>query len=156
MSSPSLFKISPPQGYDFDDVGSPVDAELRPIWRISILSLALYKLSRSKTATIRKLHAIYSIISSSRRKELINIYSISQIDLEVRLDPLVDKAILLAVEEDLFSIADGEKISLTSSGEKLAEAIWSDEELMKTEKEFLKKYKVNTFSENKISNYFSS
>lgn len=151
-----IFDIKPPNGYSFRNVGSPVDPELRPIWRLSLICIILSKLSRSNRATIKKIQILCSIMSSERRMRLLEQYSVSEVDLEIRLDPLTDKAILLGIDESLLKLIDGEKVELSDAGRKLSDLIFSDESIMTKEKNFISLHKPNDFSESKTSNYFSS
>lgn len=156
MKDTDIFNKKPPNGYDFHDVGSPVDPELRPIWRLSLICIILGKLSRSNRAPIKKVQILCSIMSSSRRMKLLENYSASEIDLEIRLDPVTDKAILLGIDDSLLKLIDGDKVELTEAGLKLSDLIFEDDEVMAKEKWFINSHKPNDFSETKMSNYFAS
>lgn len=49
-----------PEKMTFSSVGAPVEPELRPIWRISLLVLILSKLCRGSTASMKKIQVLYS------------------------------------------------------------------------------------------------
>ncbi|WP_268640722.1 hypothetical protein, partial [Escherichia coli] len=58
-----------PKKMTFRSNGSPIEPELRPIWRIAIITLILKNLCRGSKSNLRKIQVIYSIVASKDKRE---------------------------------------------------------------------------------------
>lgn len=97
--------------------GSPIPPEIRPIWKISIIVLMLFKLCRSKKASPKKILVICSLMSSHKKmKLLLEDPTLNNALIEVRLDPSVDRAIDLGLGERLFVLDELKNIQLAERG----------------------------------------
>lgn len=138
-----------PEKMTFNSIGSPIEPELRPIWRISLLAIILKKLCRGSSANLKKMQVLYSLISSADKR--VRYFSEGAYgDINIRFDPLLDKAISLGLAEGVFSLDSAKSIVLTNKGVALSNKIYKDPTLFVFEKEFIEKYSKSEFSDKKI------
>lgn len=138
-----------PEKMTFNSTGSPVEPELRPIWRISLLAIILNKLCRGSSASLKKMQVLYSLIASAdKRSRYFSEGAFS--DINIRFDPLLDKAISLGLAEGLFSLDTAKSVVLTNKGTLLSKKIYKDSTLFILEKEFIENYSKSEFSDKKI------
>ncbi|MGX9240710.1 hypothetical protein ACWXVW_05265 [Pantoea dispersa] len=133
----------------FKSSGTPVDPELRPVWRISILVIILSKLCRGSTASLKKLQVIYAIISSHEKRESYLLKRLNS-EINVRFDPLLDRAISIGVGEGFFEFNSAKSVTLTKIGKSFSLYIYKCSELFVDEKEFLEHFSKTEFSDEKI------
>lgn len=149
----SLLETKPDFGYTFDAVGTPIEPEVRPIWRIALVTVILSILGRGGKANPRKLLVLSSIVSSERKRELLRPVldgKTSPLDLNIRFDPSLDRAIDFGIAEKLFALDSANNVELTEAGEAFAKKILADDDLFVTEREFLNQFKKSDFTENTI------
>lgn len=133
----------------FKSSGTPVEPELRPIWRISILVIILSKLCRGSTASLKKLQVIYAIISSHDKRESY-LFKRLNAEINVRFDPLLDRAISIGIGEGLFEFNSAKSVTLTKKGQSFSSYIYKCAELFVDEKKFLDNFNKTEFSDEKI------
>jgi hypothetical protein len=134
LDIPFIFKRRP----------SPVPGDLRPTWRIALILLILLN-SRSKKASLRKLHVVSWAARTSVNRELFIKYSKGEIakdEVIPRVEPSLNRAIDLARGEGLVSIDDGKNLALSASGLKAAEEINGSDDCLVEEKAFLSEIKT--------------
>jgi hypothetical protein len=133
LDIPFIFKRRP----------SPVPGDLRPLWRIALVLLILLS-SRSKKASLRKLHVIsWAARSSINRGRFIR-YSkgkIAKDEIIPRVEPSLNRAIDLARGEGLVTVDGGKSLTLSSIGLNLADEINRSEDCLIAEKQFLSEVK---------------
>lgn len=138
-----------PEKMTFNSTGSPVDPELRPIWRISLLTIILNKLCRGSSSSLKKMQVLYSLISSTDKRSRYSSEGACA-DINIRFDPLLDKAISLGLAEGVFSLDAAKSVVLTDKGALLSNKIYNDSTLFIFEKEFIENYSKSDFSDKKI------
>ncbi|CDG87327.1 hypothetical protein [Xenorhabdus bovienii] len=134
-----------PEKMTFSSSGSPVEPELRAIWRISLIVIILKKLCRGSSASQKKIQVLYSILSSSDKMGSYSKYGINA-ELNIRFDPLLDRAISIGLGEKLLEMDEAKSIRLTKKGNHLSEMIYSAESIFTLEKEFIGLYKKSEFT----------
>lgn len=106
----------------------PVFSNLRPAYKISIITLILHLNCRKNTAPLLNIHFFNWVLKSSslRNQVLIsNSYS-GNFSLDyIHLDPTVNIALKFAVGYGLITIMDKNKFALSSRGNVLASSILS-------------------------------
>ena len=138
-----------PEKMTFNSNGSPVEPELRPIWRISLLTIILNKLCRGSSSSLKKMQVLYSLISSADKRARYFSEG-AYADISIRFDPLLDKAISLGLAEGIFSLDAAKSVVLTDKGTLLSNKIYKDSSLFVFEKEFIENYSKSEFSDKKI------
>jgi len=134
LDIPFIFKKRP----------APVPGDLRPMWRISLILLILLH-SRSKKASLRKLHVVsWAARSPANRASFVK-YSKNEIakdEIIPRVEPSLNRAIDLARGEGLMTIDGGKNLLLSSTGLLAAEEINRSTECLMEDKRFLAEIKA--------------
>lgn len=138
-----------PMKMSFNSSGTPIEPELRPIWRISILVIILSKICRGSTASLKKLQVIYAVISSQDKREMYLLKRLKA-EINVRFDPLLDRAISIGIGEGILEFNSAKSITLTKKGNDFSSYIYKYKELFVDEKSFLDKVNKAEFSDEKI------
>ncbi len=118
---------------------SPLPADLRPDWRVSLLTLILNKCWGNR-ASLKQLHVLsWAMRSPVTRNTFLEFLTGSkEPDLPVvRFEPSLDRALNFAVGEKLMDTADGITFTLTAKGQSLANRILKGEDWFHPEKQFL-------------------
>lgn len=118
----------------------PIPVDLRPDWRLAIILLILYKCCRSSRGSLRKLHVLNWAIRTSEARSIFQQLvdgRISPVDVIVRYEPGLSRAIDLALGEGLVEKVDGDRIQLTQKGKKCAADIGGLSDCFEQEKIFL-------------------
>lgn len=118
---------------------SPLPADLRPDWRVSLLTLILNKCWGNR-ASLKQLHVLsWAMRSPITRSAFLGFLKGSkQPDLPVvRFEPSLDRALNFAVGEKLVDTADGITFALTAKGQSLADRILRTEDWFHPEKQLL-------------------
>lgn len=135
----------------FRQTGTPVEPELRPVWRISLIALILSLLSSGNKANAKKIQVLCSLISSSDKRQQYFLPAKDLLDnFNVRFDPLVDRAIDLGIGEKVFELDSSKSIKLTKKGLKFAKKIEFDKDVFINEKGFILKFKKSFFTDEVI------
>ncbi|WDV29748.1 hypothetical protein [Aeromonas caviae] len=146
-----IFDTAPKKGITFNYRGSHLDPELRPLWRISLLVLILIKLCSGNKANSKKLQALYSLVASEKKRLLYSSDINSHDFLNIRFDPLVDRAIDLGVGHLLFKLDDAKSIVLTTKGIAFGKRIEQDDNIFILEKQFMNQFKISHFTDKRIN-----
>jgi hypothetical protein len=125
--------------FDFAERPTPLSADMRPAWRISVLMLILRKCWGNR-ASSRQLHVLnWAIRTDDSRKFLDVMNGVLPPDrATVRFEPSLQRALAFAAAEKLCSRV-GDRIQLAARGEEFAQAIIADTTVLLEEKEFLQK-----------------
>lgn len=141
MSEPSSLDRLEQRGHrwTFNDRPSPLPAELRPVWRISVILLVL-RMSRAKSASLLKLHfATWALRDRALGEDLIR--SLETDDLAdaplPRIDPALNRAVDLAMAEGLMEIAGKKSLKLSEKGLSLSNELDNLSDCLVQEKELL-------------------
>lgn len=134
--------VPPAERFSFVERPSPLPADLRISWRLSLLLLML-RTSRAKKASLAKLHVINDAIrSASARERFQKILGgdASLVDWRVRVEPAFGRAINFLVGEKFAAwtkTSQRAALQLTKQGIEAAEKIASSEGILEEEKFFL-------------------
>jgi len=131
---------------DLDDVHfqfsrrpSPLPADLRAEWRLAVILLILKK-CWGERATLRQLHVLnWAVRTAKSRDAFIKILSHDRRldDPVVRFEPSLNRALALALAENLLLREPNGTIRLTEKGSKITEEIMRVSTCLVGEKEFL-------------------
>lgn len=149
-----IFDLVPKNGLKFNHRGTPLDPELRPLWRISLLILILSKLCSGNKANSKKIQSLYSLISSEKKRNAYLLYLVGECQSEsinIRFDPLVDRAIDIGVGYGFFELDSSKRICLTTKGISFEKRIESDPNLFLIEKNYMKQFKKSHFTDQVIT-----
>ena len=146
-----ILDITPKKGITFNYRGSHLDPELRPLWRISLLILILMKLCSGNKANSKKLQALYSLVASEKKRHIYSSKRNNNVSLNIRFDPLVDRAIDMGVGYGLFNLDDAKSIILTSKGTDFGKRVEKDSNIFIVEKDFMNKFKKSHFTDKRIN-----
>lgn len=132
--------------------------DLRPTWRIGLLSLLLSKCCRQQRSSLTRLHVLnWAVRSEASYEDLTALIEdkLSPDQLIVRFDPAFNRAIDFAIGEGLVKRVDGSRIELTEPGKTFAEAISMDAEVYVIEKKLIDVIKQKV-SETLVNNIFGA
>jgi len=132
----------------------PLPAEYRPMYKISMIVIILKYCCRGKTSNLLKLHLFsWALASEKNMKELRNyVTSNFKTDFSIwGIEPALNRALQLAVAENICEIVKGKNYKLTEKGDKFFELIQADHELFDTEKSFLSFIGKRHITENRIT-----
>ncbi|KAB1178932.1 hypothetical protein [Photobacterium damselae] len=146
-----ILNAIPKNGISFNYRGSHIDAELRPLWRISLLVIILMRLCSGNKANSKKIQALYSLVASEKKRKIYSSRSTNNEYLNIRFDPLVDRAIDIGVGHGLFKLDDAKSIVLTDKGISFGKRIEEDDNVFILEKNFMKQFKKSFFTEQRIN-----
>lgn len=149
-----IFDAPPKNRMTFNHRGTPIDPELRPLWRISIISLILMKLCSGNKANAKKIQALYSLVSSEKKRSayLSNIFDSGSVStINIRFDPLVDRAVDMALGDRMLCLDDAKSIKLTEKGLAFAKRIDDDNDIFIIEKKFIDQFNKSHFNDRVIN-----
>lgn len=146
-----ILDTAPKKGITFNYRGSHLDPELRPLWRISLLTLILMKLCSGSKSNSKKLQALYSLVASEKKRNLYTSDKNSHDSLNIRFDPLVDRAIDMGIGHLLFELDDAKSIVLTDKGVAFGKRIENENDIFILEKNFINKFKKSHFTDKRIN-----
>ncbi|MFB9869154.1 hypothetical protein [Vreelandella sulfidaeris] len=148
-----IFNSSPKNAMTFNHRGTPIDPELRPLWRISLIALILFKICSGNKANSKKIQVLYSLVASEKKRRSYRLIIEKEelnLSVNVRFDPLVDRAVDIALGEEIFILDASKSIKLTEKGLGFVKKIDSDSSIFTLEKDFLKLFSKSHFSEKVI------
>ncbi|MEP0354418.1 hypothetical protein [Paraglaciecola sp.] len=149
-----IFNSIPKKGITFNHRGAPLDPDLRPLWRISLILIILKKLCSGQKANSKKVQALYSLVSSEKKR---NAYPVSNNALastkpiNIHFDPLVDRAVDMGIGYDLFKLDDSKRVCLTDKGENFSKKIEADSHIFTVEKDYMSQFKKSHFTDKVIN-----
>lgn len=146
-----ILDITPQKGIAFNYRGAPLDPELRPLWRISLLVLIIMKLCSGNKANVKKLQALYSLVASKKKREIFLSPMDNHYLLNIRFDPIVDRAIDMGLGYSLFELDDAKSVILSDKGLAYGKRIEEDNCIFILEKEFMNKFKKSYFTDKRIN-----
>lgn len=132
----------------------PLPAEYRPMYKIAIIVMILKYTCRAETSNLLKLHLLsWALASQKNMMELKNyITSNFRSDFSVwGIEPALNRALQLAVAENICDIVNGKNYKLTEKGNKFFEMLNADKELFDLEKSFLIIIGKNTITDSRIT-----
>ena len=148
----------PKNGMKFNLEGTPIDPELRPLWRISLIVLILVKLCSGNKANPKKVQVLYSLVSSEKKRlayiDKTN-KSKRKYSINVRFDPLVDRAIDIGIGNNMFELDEAKSVKLTSLGLSYGKKIEKDTNIFILEKAFMSQFKKSYFNDKIINSLLS-
>lgn len=118
----------------------PLPAEYRPMYRIALIVMTLKYCCRAESSNLLKLHLFsWALASEKNMKELRDyIKTDFKTDFSVwGIEPALNRALQLAVAENICDVVRGKSYKLTPKGNSLFEMIEADKELFIIEKAFL-------------------
>lgn len=118
----------------------PIPADYRPMYKIALVVLILRICCRAETSTLLKLHLFSWALASDKNLFRLREYVTSnfQSDFSVwGIEPALNRALQLAIAENICEVVNGKKYKLTEKGFKFYEMISEDSELFEKEKSFL-------------------
>jgi hypothetical protein len=121
---------------------APIPGDLRPIWRVSIILLMVFRAGHGGSISLKKAHILNWAVRT-KQGEAILLRMISGErhlqDIPVRFDPALNRAIDFARGEGLLSVearTTGSVLALTEVGKNLADKLYDDESCFPSEKQF--------------------
>jgi hypothetical protein len=116
--------------------------DLRPEWRIGVTLLLLKICCRQNRSSYGRLHLLsWAVRTEKTRADFLRTAEgTSQPDtLLVRIEPSLNRAVNLAIGEELLKSVNGDRIELTTKGGVMAEAMLAHEGLFEVEKSFFRR-----------------
>lgn len=150
-----ILDTTPKKGITFNNRGSHLEPELRPLWRISLIIIIIIRLCSGNKANSKKLQALYSLVSSEKKRKLYNAYENNYTPLNIRFDPLVDRAVDIAVGHHLLELDEAKSIKVTNKGLAFGKRIEKDNNIFILEKDFMNQFKKSFFTDKKINDLIS-
>ena len=118
----------------------PIPADLRPGWRIGIILLLLIKCCRQQRSSFARLHVLnWGIRTRQSQEQLIQAVegNLSLNAVLVRYEPSLNRAVDLAIGEQLVNQVSGDHLELTALGLQMANNIDNRQDAYIQEKQFM-------------------
>jgi hypothetical protein len=119
----------------------PLPAEYRPMYKIALIVMVLKNCCRGEKATLLKLHLFSWALTSEKNMQELREYVSTNFQTEFSvwgIEPALNRALQLAIADNICEVIDGKSYKLTEKGLKFYEMINSDNDLFAVEKIFLK------------------
>jgi|SRR6185437_5450332 len=132
----------------------PLPAEYRPMYKIAIIVIILKLCCRGETSTLLKLHLFSWALASQKHMKELNDFIRSNYTNEFSvwgIEPALNRALQLAVGENICEIVYGKNYKLTEKGNVFFELINGDKELFEIEKSFLSSIGKNHITDGRIT-----
>jgi hypothetical protein len=132
----------------------PLPAEYRPMYKIALIVMILKYCCRAETSNLLKLHLFsWALASQKNMKELRDfVKSNFSTDFSIwGIEPALNRALQLAVAENICEIVHGKNYKLTDKGNLFFKMIKDDLELFELEKSFLSFIGKNQITDNRIN-----
>lgn len=140
----------------FNERPDAVPYNYRISYKIAQIVLILFKCGGRSSCSLVKISIIaMSLYTPNNQEVLIRLINNEATIPIIRLDPSINRALLIAIADALVVQMKNEKFGLTPKGKLLANKILNDPELMKDEKKFLDKISLN-LTEQKIESIIKS
>ena len=118
----------------------PLPAEYRPMYKIALIVMILKYCCRGESTNLWKLHLFSWALASEKNMKELRDYVTSNFKTDFSvwgIEPALNRALQLAVVENICDIVNGKNYKLTEKGNKFFEMITADKELFEIEKTFL-------------------
>lgn len=118
----------------------PIPAEYRPVYKISLLVLILKLCCRGEKANLLKLHLFSWALTSETNMNKLKDYVASNFTSDMSvwgIEPVLNRALQLAIADDICEMIDGRSYKLTEKGDKFYKMIKAETDLLTKEQEFL-------------------
>jgi hypothetical protein len=132
----------------------PLPAEYRPLYKIALIVMILKYCCRGETSSLLKLHLLSWTLASGKNMKEVRDYITSNFKTNFSvwgIEPALNRALQLAVAENICEIINGKNYKLTEKGGKFFEMIKADNALFDNEKAFLSVVGKNTFTDNRLA-----
>jgi len=132
----------------------PLPAEYRPMYKIALIVMILKFCCRGEASNLLKLHLFSWALASVKNMKELSDYITSNFknDFSVwGIEPALNRALQLAVAENICDLINGKNYKLTEKGNKFFEMIKSDMELFEIEKTFLTYIGKSQITDNRIT-----
>lgn len=132
----------------------PLPAEYRPMYKIALIVMILKYCCRGESSNLLKLHLFSWALASEKNMEELRDYVISNFKTDFSvwgIEPALNRALQLAVAENICDIVSGKNYKLTEKGNKFFEMIKADRELFEIEKTFLTFIGKNHITDSRIT-----
>lgn len=126
--------------FTFSNKPIPIPADLRPDWRVALILLLLSNCCRGKKISLKKLHVLnWAVRTNESRCKFLQLITgtVSPDDVLVRYDPGLDRAVDVALGENLVDRVQGDKIQLTAKGHSAAKFFIGIPDFLSEEQEFM-------------------
>lgn len=132
----------------------PLPAEYRPMYKIATIVMVLKLCCRAESSNLLKLHLFSWALTSEKNMKEIRDYITSNFKTDFSvwgIDPALNRALQLAVAENICDIFQGKNYKLTEKGNKFYKMISEDKDLFEVEKSFLSFVGKSKITDNRIS-----
>jgi hypothetical protein len=132
----------------------PLPAEYRPMYKIAIIVLVLKLCCRGESSNLLKLHLFSWALTSEKNMKELRDYVTSNFKTDFSIwgiEPALNRALQLAVAENICEIVNGKNYKLTEKGTRFYEMIKADNELFEKEKSFLAFMGKSHITDNRIT-----
>lgn len=119
-----------------------VPPDLRPEWRMSLLTVILATNCRGKRSSVARIHVLnWSLRNTRYQTKLLDFLkgNITGRDVIIRYEPEVNRALDLAIGEGLVVRLSGDRVRLAKRGVALVNDIESYEDCLTEERDFLER-----------------
>lgn len=132
----------------------PLPAEYRPMYKIALIVMILKYSCRAETSNLLKLHLLSWALASKKNMIELQSYVTSNFKSDFSvwgIEPALNRALQLAVAENICEIVNGKNYKLTEKGNIFFDMINADIDLFDTEKSFLILIGKNTITDSRIT-----
>lgn len=132
----------------------PLPAEYRPMYKIALIVMTLKICCRGESSNLLKLHLFSWALASEKNMKELRDYVISNFKTDFSvwgIEPALNRALQLAVAENICDIVNGKNYKLTEKGNRFFEMIMADKELFEIEKSFLSFIGKSHITDNRIT-----
>ena len=130
----------------------PIPADYRPMYKIALIVLILKLCCRAEKGSLVKLHLFCWALQSEGNMVRLRDYTASHYKNDFivwTVEPALNRALQYAVADNICELIGGD-YKLTEKGEKFYAMIQKDDELLSSEKAFLKLMGKNTITDSRI------
>lgn len=131
----------------------PLPAEYRPMYKIAVIVMILKYNCRNSMSSLLKLHLFSWALGSKENREGLQSYISNNFVTEFSvwgIEPALNRALQIAVAENICEFIKGKNYKLTEKGNKFFELIVADIELFDVEKYFLSSIGQTSITEKRI------
>lgn len=132
----------------------PLPAEYRPMYKFALIVMILKNCCRVETSNLLKLHLFSWALASGKNMKELRDYVTSNFKTDFSvwgIEPALNRALQLAVAENICEVINGKNYKLTEKGSKFYKMIVSDTELFDSEKSFLIFIGKNSITDSRIN-----